>query len=153
MDMKINLKRNAQLEAAPETVRTHLSDLPGLLGLFPKLDNLKDVGNNTYHWTLKPIGAAGIEHVVMYGARYTVDHNAMKVSWEPIKGVGNATLEGSIHFRETAGRIEVIAHIEGQLRDMSIPLALRLVTPAYIKKTFEALVDKFLTRLGERLGS
>lgn len=153
MDMKINLKRHAQFEAPADVIRTRLSDLPSLLGLFPKLDHLREIKAGAYQWTLKPIGAAGVSHVVVYGAQYTVDLQAMKVSWTAVKGVGNAHLEGWIHFRENGGGIDLTVHIEGQLREMSIPLALRLVTPTYINKTFEALVDKFIERLRENVSA
>lgn len=153
MDMKINLKRTASFQASPDTIRQQLNDLPGMLGLFPKLDHIKPIGPSAYQWTLKPIGAAGVEHAVIYGADYAVDANRLKVSWTPVKGVGNATLEGWIHFQEAGNRIDLAVHIEGQLRDMKVPLALRLVTPTFINKTFEALVDKFLLRLQERVSA
>ncbi len=152
MDMKIKLKRNAKFSASPDAIRSQLNDITGLLKLFPKLDSLSELKPGAFKWTLKPIGAAGIEHVVVYGADYSVDLQSMKVSWSSVKGVGNATLDGWIHFQEAGGTIDLAVHIEGQLRDMSIPLALRLVTPTYINKTFEALVDKFLERLREKVG-
>lgn len=152
MDMKIKLKRNAKFSASPDSIRSQLNDIPALLKLFPKLDSLNELKPGSFKWTLKPIGAAGVEHVVVYGADYSVDLQSMKVSWSAVKGVGNATLDGWIHFQEAGGTIDLAVHIEGQLRDMSIPLALRLVTPTYINKTFEALVDKFLERLREKVG-
>jgi hypothetical protein len=151
MDMKIDLKRSLQFQGDTEIIKNHLSDLPTLLNLFPKLNELKELKPGSFQWTLKPIGAAGVEHVVVYGAQYNVDLEAMKISWVAVKGVGNATLEGYLQVIRNGSGVELSAHIEGQLRNMSIPLALRLVTPTYIKKTFEALVDRFLEKLRDHL--
>ena len=149
MDMKIELKRSLKFQGDIEQVRRSMDDLPALLKQFPKLDQLKELKPNAYEWTLHPIGAAGISHVVVYAADYSTDLSATRVSWVPVKGVGNASLHGSLECVPHGDDIELRVEISGQLRDMSIPLTLRLLAPAYIKKTFEILVDKFSVRLSE----
>ena len=149
MDIKIELKRSIKFQGDINQVRKCLADLPTLLKQFPKLDQLKELKPNAYEWTLHPIGAAGISHVVVYAADYSTDLSANRVSWVPVKGIGNASLQGSFECTPKGEDIELTVEISGQLRDMSIPLTLRLLAPAYIKKTFEILVDKFSVRLSE----
>lgn len=153
--MKVNLsiERSLPVPASVAQVVALFDDLETTIGRFPKLKKLSKLGPDRYRWDMDIIGSriANIAHSVSYGAEYRVDAGNGELSWTPVKGIGNASIEG--HFRVRAsGEGSVLSfRVRGELQDVPVPLMYRLVAPAFIQGKFTALVDKFLERTAEAL--
>lgn len=155
--MKVNLsiERSLTVPATRDQVLALFDDLEATVGRFPKLKKLNKLGPNRYRWDMDVIGSriANIAHSVSYGAEYRVDAAKGELSWAPIKGVGNAFIEGQFRVREAGEGCVISFSVRGELQDVPVPLMYRLIAPAFIQGKFTALVDKFLERTAEALAA
>lgn len=155
--MKVNLsiERSLPVPASAAQVTALFDDLEATIGRFPKLKKLSKLGTNRYRWDMDVIGSriANIAHSVSYGAEYRIDSGEGELSWTPVKGVGNASIEGQFKVRESGAGSVLSFSVRGELQDVPVPLMYRLVAPAFIQGKFTALVDKFLERTAEALAA
>lgn len=153
--MKVNLsiERSLPVPASADQVIALFDDLETTIGRFPKLKKLSKLGPNRYRWDMDIIGSriANIAHSVSYGAEYRVDAGQGELSWTPVKGVGNASIEGQFRVRESGEGSVLSFAVRGELQDVPVPLMYRLIAPAFIQGKFSALVDKFLERTAAAL--
>lgn len=148
MDTKLNLQKKATIKANFDAILADLPKVEPLLGIFPKLEKLSDLGKGAFETQLKPIGAMGVEYAVCYAADYKVEGHSL--TFTGIKGKGNALLSGQFKFEQKGDKIEVEVDIEGQLRDIKVPMLMRPATPGFIKTMFEGLVDRFIEKVEQK---
>lgn len=153
MNVNIKIERSLDVAVPYERAGILLEDLESTLGHFPKLKKLSKVGNNAYVWEMSPIGSkiANISHEVVYGAQYSLDRERGKLSWKPLAKKGNATVEGYFQIKKTPKGTQLSFEVNGELRDVPVPLMYRLLAPAFIQGKFAYLVDTFLERTHEHL--
>ncbi|MFN4329843.1 MAG: SRPBCC domain-containing protein [Limnobacter sp.] len=150
MDSKLNLDKKSVVKANYDAIVADLTAIEPLISIFPKLESLTKLGPNAYEWKLKPIGAMGVSHAVHYAASYEVDAAKGLLTFKGKDGVGNATLSGRFQFAKKGNEVEVEIKIEGQLREIKVPMLLKAATPGFIKTMFEGIVDRFMEKIGEK---
>lgn len=155
--MKVNLsiERSLPVPASATQVIALFDDLESTIGRFPKLKKLSKLGPQRYRWDMEVIGSriANIAHSVSYGAEYRIDGERGELSWIPVKGVGNASIEGRFRVRADGQGSVLSFSVRGELQDVPVPLMYRLIAPAFIQGKFTALVDRFLERTAEALAA
>lgn len=153
MKVHLSIERSLAVPASSAQVIALFDDLETTVGRFPKLKKLIKLGPNRYRWDMDVIGSriANIAHSVSYAAEYRVDPAKGELSWVPVKGVGNASIEGQFRVRESGEGSVLSFSVRGELQDVPVPLMYRLIAPAFIQGKFTALVDKFLARTAEAL--
>lgn len=154
MKVNIAIERHLVVPVPFKKAAPLLDDLEGTIGRFPKLKKLSRISENCYRWDMQKIGlkAANISHEVIYAARYSIDKTKGLISWVPMPEHGNATIEGSFGVTGDARQTQLEFKVRGELRDLSIPLLYRPITPAFVQAQFTALVETFLQRTGEAIG-
>lgn len=152
MDSKLSLDKTASAALNYEAVLADLEAIEPLISIFPKLESLKQLSPNTYEWKLKPIGAMGVSHAVHYAATYEFDKANGRLAFKAKEGIGNASLSGSFQFKQNGGKVDIEVQINGQLRDIKVPMLLKAATPGFIKTMFDGLIDRFIEKLGEKYG-
>ncbi|MCQ8896117.1 SRPBCC domain-containing protein [Limnobacter humi] len=152
MDSKLVLDKTATIKVDYKQLMADLEAIEPLISIFPKLESLTKLAPNAYEWKLKPIGAMGVSHAVHYAATYEVDKANGKLNFKGKEGVGNATLSGCFEFHDKGGEVAVEIQINGQLRDIKVPMLLKAATPGFIKTMFEGIVDRFIEKIGEKYG-
>jgi hypothetical protein len=154
MNVNIEIERKTLLPVAYTAARELLDDVEGTIRLFPKLRKLTRQKDGSYLWELAPIGSkvANISHEVAFAARFLVDPDKGLVQWKPVKGKGNAGIEGRLQVRPRGEQTEMSLRVSGELHDVPVPLMFRLVAPAFIQGKFAALVERYFIKLGESLG-
>lgn len=153
MDCKLALDKKSSIHVNYDALMKDLQAVEPLLAIFPKLEKLTKLSANEYEWQLKPVGAMGVMHAVHYAASYQVDVASGTLSFKAKEGIGNATLSGKFEFTKKGSAVEVEIEINGQLRDIKVPMLLRAATPGFIKTMFEGLVDRFMEKIGEKYAS
>ena len=95
----IDLGYEFAVKAKPAEVFEVLSDVPTSVSHFPKVEQLVDMGGNTYRWEMQKVGTAQVNIQTVYACKYVSKFDAAKgqgsVKWTPVKGVGNALVSGS----------------------------------------------------------
>lgn len=150
MDMKLSLDKVSTIAVDYDNVVADLAAIEPILSIFPKLEKLSKLSDTSYKTQLKPIGAMGVEHAVCYAADYEIDQASGTLRFKGKDGVGNATLSGAFIFTKKGGDVEVEIKIEGQLRDIKVPMMLRAAAPGFIKMMFEGLVDRLIEKIAEK---
>lgn len=153
MEVAIEIERSINVPAPYSQTQSLLQDLEGTIRRFPKLKNLKRLGEMAYLWQMAPIGskAANISHEVAYAAQYAVDLKKGRLSWKSLPQYGNATIEGAFHLATDAAQTRLTFHVFGELRGVPVPFLYRLVAPPFIQGKFTHLVDVFLEKTREAL--
>jgi len=151
MKVGIQIKRGLNLQLPYEQVAPLLKDLEATIRRFPKLRKLTRLKKNTYLWEMKSIGSkiANISHEVSYAAQYQLDAAKGELSWTSLPKHGNATLDGRLRLKDLGGQTRLIVEMQGELRDVPVPLMYRLVAVPFIQGRFTYLVDTFLQRTAE----
>lgn len=155
MRVPIEIERSLDIPAPPSRVKALLADLEGTIKRFPKLRKLTRLGDNAYRWDMDTIGSriANIAHNVSYGAKYSVDLDKGVLSWTPLPREGNATIEGAFRIEPKGKDTRLTFRVQGELRDVPVPLMYRLLAPPFIQGKFTYLVDQFLERTGAALAA
>lgn len=153
MKINIEIERHLRVPAEYARVQPLLQNIEQTIGRFPKLRNLKKLGEDEYLWEMETIGSrmAKIAHEVSYAARYHVDAENGRLSWTPLPGYGNATIQGAFKLQAMGDETELRFQVSGELRDVPVPLMYRLMAPPFIQGKFTHLVETFLDRTGEAL--
>lgn len=153
MNIKIEIERSATLPVPYARVQELLKDVEGTIRLFPKLRKLTRQADGSHLWELAPMGsrAARIAHEVSFAAKFVVDVKKGLVQWKPVKGKGNASIEGRWQVQPRGQGTHMTLRVWGELRDVPVPLMFRLVAPAFIQGKFAALVERYFVKLGETL--
>lgn len=154
MKVPLNIQRSLVIDAPPAKALALLDDLETTIKRFPKLKRLRKLGELRYLWEMETIGSrmAKIAHNVSYGAVYEVDREAGELRWTPLSDQGNARIAGRFRLQpEAAGRTRLSFSVEGELRDVPVPLMYRLVAPPFIQGKFTSLVDRFLSATEDAL--
>lgn len=153
MDSKLSLDKTATVKADYAKLMADLNAIEPVLSIFPKLESLTKLADKTYEWKLKPVGAMGVSHAVHYAASYELDAAKGKLNFKAKEGVGNATLSGFFEFKQKGDEVVVEIKIEGQLREIKVPMLLKAATPGFIKTMFEGIVDRYIEKIGEKYGA
>ncbi len=144
MNIQIDIRRHKAVSLSPAQLNALVGDPQATLKRFPKLRRLQVLGPGEFRLDLKTVGSrvARIAHDVSFGAR--VESSEGELRWQAMPEIGNARLQGVLHYE---GDERLSLHVEGELRDVPVPLMYRLVAPAFIQGKFSALADAYLDRL------
>lgn len=156
MKVPLRIERGLTVAVPFSQALSLLDDLETTIRRFPKLKRLRPVGDQRYVWEMDTIGSrmAKIAHNVSYGAAYTVDRERGHLDWQPIPGEGNALIAGSLRLAAVdAGQSRLSFRVEGELKEVPVPLMYRLVAPPFIQGKFTSLVDRFLEQTAQSLTS
>ena len=61
-------------------------------------------------------------------------------------------MSGCFQFKPNGKQVDIEIEINGQLREIKVPMLLKAATPGFIKTMFDGLVDRFIEKLGEKYG-
>lgn len=154
MNVNIEIERRTVVPVGYDQARSLLDDVEGTIRLFPKLRRLTRQKDGSHLWEMAPIGSkvANIAHEVSFAAHFMTKPDQGLVQWKPVKGRGNAQIEGRLQVRPRGSQTDMSLRVAGVLRDVPVPLMFRLVAPPFIQGKFTALVEHYFVSLGEQLG-
>jgi carbon monoxide dehydrogenase subunit G len=150
----IDLGYKFTVKAAFKDVFDVVSDVPTSASFFPKVDQLVDLGKNSYRWEMAKVGVAQIHLQTIYASKYTSDRAKGTVVWVPVKGEGNALVSGS--WKVTAGKTATKGtalefKVFGTV-DVPVPGLMKMVVAPIVRNEFETLVEKYIDNLIQHFG-
>lgn len=149
--VSIDLSRSFSVASSPDDTFDLLSDVPRSVSHFPKVDQLVDMGDNTFRWEMQKIGIDKYSIQTIYACKYLSDKEAGKIWWTPVAGVGNGVVKGSWQLRPQGSGTKVEFSAEGELTVPLPRLAKMVVTPV-VRREFAGMVDKYIENLKKTLG-
>ena len=148
----IDLGYEFAVKATPEDVFALLSDVPGSVSHFPKVDKLTDMGDGVYKWEMQKVGTQQVNIQTVYASKYVSDKAKGTVKWTPVKGVGNALVGGSWKISDHKGKAtKVVLKIDGTV-DVALPALMKMIVEPVVASEFEKLVEKYIDNLVKEFG-
>ena len=151
MQISVEITDQFNVTADLKTAFALLSDVPRSVSHFPDMQKLQDEGKGRYCWYLKPLGAAGISHQVVYACTYVSDEQAMTVTWTPVKGVGNGVIQGQWRLKAQGQGTAIEFETRGDL-EVPIPMLLRSAAKPIVQTLFQNQVRGYLKNIKTALG-
>jgi carbon monoxide dehydrogenase subunit G len=147
----IDLGYEFAVKADYNTVFDTLSDVPTSASYFPKVDQLLDLGKNTYRWEMAKIGLAQINLQTIYASKYVSNKAKGTVAWTPVEGEGNALVSGNWKITDKKNATHLVLHIEGELT-LPLPGLMKKIVAPVVEAEFEKMVEQYIDNLTKQFG-
>ena len=150
-NVTIKVQKEFQTPSSPEKVFGLLADVPRSASHFPKVDQLVDLGNNTYRWEMEKIGIGSYTlQQTIYASRYSSDAATLKVAWTPVQGVGNAIVEGQWSITPKEGGSSVTLTTSGILT-VDFPSFLEFIVSPLVVMEFTGMIERYIANIQSSL--
>ena len=148
MAVKVNIEidREFTVGADKDTVFALLADVPGSASHFPKVEELTDLGDNSYKWEMEKVGLGDHAIQTVYACKYIPDEAMGTVTWEPIKDTGNSVVSGSWTVT-AAGEGTNVKFKTNAKMTLPLPGLLKLAISPVVKHEFNTMVDEYIDNL------
>lgn len=151
MKVTVDIWDSFNVTADLKTAYALLSDVPRSVSHFPDMQKLQDEGKGRFRWFLKPLGAAGISHQVIYACDYVADEKATTVIWTPVAGVGNGVIKGQWRLKAQGQGTVIEFETSGEL-EVPVPMLLRAAAKPLVQGLFQNQVRGYLKNIKSTLG-
>jgi carbon monoxide dehydrogenase subunit G len=128
-----------------------LADVPTSASHFPQVHALVALGGGAYRWEMERIGTRRIHIQTVYACTYRHDRAGGSVTWEPVPGVGNASISGSWKISRSKPGTRVVLRTHGVI-DVALPALMKPVVAPLARSEFERLVATYVANLTARFG-
>jgi carbon monoxide dehydrogenase subunit G len=149
--VSIDLGYEFAVKADYNTVFDTLSDVPTSASYFPKVEQLVDLGKNTYRWEMAKIGVAKANLQTIYASKYVANKAKGTVVWTPVEGEGNAMVSGNWKITDKKNATHLVLHIQGELT-LPLPGLMKAVVAPVVEGEFEKLVEQYIDNLTKQFG-
>jgi len=126
-----------------------LADVPYSVEHFPKVEELVDLGDETYLWKMEKIGLAKYFIQTIYTCQYVWDKDKGIITWEPVEGEGNAEISGAWKLKPLSKTTTQVSFETWGELSVPLPALIRAVFGPLVVKEFEGLLDTYFANLRE----
>lgn len=153
MSVKIPLELGYEfaVKASAKEVFDVLSDVPTSASFYPQVEQLVDLGDNTYRWEMEKMGLEQVNLQIVYASSYRANRKKGLISWEPVPQVGNAQVAGSWQITKNKSSTHLVLTVEGEVT-LPLPGLMKLVLQPVVEAEFERLCEEYIANLCERFG-
>ena len=141
--IEVDIKRSKVIRTPADEAFRRIRTVEEMASYFPNLDQLDKVDEQTYGWVLHKIGNEAYKHRVEYTSCWQWHHEDRKITWEPIKGKGNAQISGFCHVLELDQGSEVIFTVQAVLH-IPLPRLVKSIAKPIVKNKFEGVIDTYI---------
>ena len=144
--VELDVSRRFRVRAPFAKVFAVLSDVQASASHFPQVQRLVPLGEGAWRWEMEPLGTRRINIQTVYACTYRHDRAAGTVTWEPVRGVGNALISGSWKISRSKPGCSLLLRTHGVV-DVSLPGLMKPVVAPLVKSEFDKLVAKYVANL------
>ena len=148
--VKIEMDKEFTVNADIDTVFGLLSNVPESAAHFPKVEELEDLGDNTFRWNMEKVGVGDHAIQTIYACQYDANDGDKTVTWSPIKGEGNGVVSGSWSLTESGGGTQVNFDTTAVM-ELPLPGLLKLAISPVVKHEFNTMVETYIDNLKSAL--
>lgn len=143
----LELSREFEIPGAYDDVFELLADVPRSVSHFPKVDQLVDLGGNSFRWEMEKLGIDKHAIQTVYACNYVPDRNAGTITWTPVKGEGNGVVSGSWALVANGDNATTAKFRTKAELTLPLPGLLKLAISPVVKHEFNGLVDTYVANL------
>ncbi|MBC7619564.1 MAG: SRPBCC family protein [Candidatus Saccharibacteria bacterium] len=153
MSISVTLELGYEFEvnASFKKVFDVLSDVPTSAGFYPQVEELVDMGDNTYRWEMEKVGTDQVNLQVVYASQYVINRKKGSIAWTAVEGVGNSLIAGSWQLTNHKKTTHIVLTVEGEIT-LPFPALMRRVVQPVVKAEFERLTEEYIAKLCEHFG-
>lgn len=153
MSLSITVELGYELEVRAKTkdVFALLANVPESASYYPQVQEVSEIGKNTYLWEMEKIGLGGLQFQTVYAAKYTSNKTKGTIVWTPVQGQGNALVGGSWTLTDNKKSTHLVLQVQAELALPAPELMRRVITPL-VEAEFEHLTEKYIDNLIEVFG-
>ena len=140
-----------RVKAPVSKVFAVLADVPLSASHFPQVHQLVDLGGDAWRWEMDRIGTNRVHIQTVYACRYRHDRAAGTVNWEPLAGVGNASISGSWKIGRSKPGSRLVLKTHGVV-EVALPGLMKPVVAPLVRSEFERLVATYVANLTKLFG-
>ena len=131
MALKLSLELNETIDLPCDfdTAFDFFMDVNATGKCFSKVEEIKNLGDDKYHYIMTREGVGKYSVQVEYAAKYSFDRDKGVVEWTPVKGVGNGVCSGKSIVTDKGGAAQV---------KFSTTMNLELPLPGLAKPHYQA---------------
>ncbi|ETR74688.1 MAG: hypothetical protein OMM_06191 [Candidatus Magnetoglobus multicellularis str. Araruama] len=144
--VNVDIKKEFDVPADYDKVFDLLANVPESVSHFPKVDQLVDIGDNCFRWEMEKLGVKNYYIQTVYACKYASDKDSGSITWEPVKDVGNAEIEGAWKISKQGDQTHVELHTKG-LMTLPFPSLAKMVVAPFAKREFETMVNQYIENL------
>ena len=153
MSISVTLELGYEFEvnASFKKVFDVLSDVPTSASFYPQVEQLVDLGDNTYQWEMEKVGTEQVNMQVVYASQYVANRKKGSIVWTAVDGVGNALIAGSWQLTNNKKSTHIVLTVEGEVT-LPFPALMRMVVQPVVETEFERLTEEYIAKLCEHFG-
>ncbi|MBF0449906.1 MAG: SRPBCC family protein [Candidatus Magnetomorum sp.] len=144
--VNVDIRKEFDVPADYDQVFAVLSTVPDSASHFPKVDQLVDLGDNSYRWEMEKIGIQKYYLQTVYACKYESDKDSGSITWKPISDVGNAEIEGSWKVTKQGDRTHIELNTKGVMT-LPFPGLAKMVIGPFASREFESMVNQYIENL------
>lgn len=144
--VNIELDREFTVAADIDTAFALLANVPESASHFPKLEQLDDLGDNSFRWNMERLEIGGKVLQTVYASHYAADEAAKTITWAPVKGEGNATVAGTWTLAEDGAGTKLMFETTAELT-LPLPKLVKVAVSPVVKQQFASLLDTYIANL------
>jgi len=150
MAFKVNVDISKELEVSADYDKVFdlLANVPESVSHFPKVDQLVDMGDNTFRWEMEKIGIQKYYLQTVYACKYESDKDSGSIIWKPVKDVGNAEIEGSWKITKKGDKTQIVLNTKGVMT-LPFPGLAKMVISPFASREFESMVNQYIENLNK----
>jgi carbon monoxide dehydrogenase subunit G len=144
--VNVDIQKEFDVPADFDKVFDLLANVPESVSHFPKVDQLVDLGDNSFRWEMEKIGIQKYYLQTVYGCKYESDKDSGSITWKPVSNVGNAEIEGSWKINNQGDRTHIELKTKGILT-LPFPGLAKMVIAPFASREFEGMVNQYIENL------
>jgi len=148
--VNVDIKKEFDVTADFDKVFDLLASVPDSVSHFPKVDQLVDMGDNSFRWEMEKLGIQKYYIQTVYACKYESNKDAGSIVWKPVKDVGNAEIEGSWNITKQGDQVHLELKTKGILT-LPFPSLAKMVIAPFATREFEGMVDQYIENLKKAL--
>jgi ribosome-associated toxin RatA of RatAB toxin-antitoxin module len=149
--LNFDLAYEFEVKTTSKEVFDVLSDVPASASFYPQVEQLIDLGKNTYQWEMAKIGTDQFNLQTVYASKYVSSKKDGTIVWTPVNGIGNALVSGSWHLTHNKKSTKVVLNVACEV-SLPLPALMKMVVEPVIEAEFERLTEEYIDNLIERFG-
>lgn len=146
-EVEVEFKKDFEVRCPYDRVFDLLSDVPKSVSHFPNMDQLVDLGDNSYRWEMRKIGVDRFYVQTVYGCKYAGDREKGEVKWTPVKGVGNGLVKGKWTIKAVDEETTKIKLRNSGVLEVPLPSLVKFIVAPLVAREFDRLVDLYIANL------
>ena len=124
-----------------------LANVPKSVSHFPDVEQLVDLGDNTFRWEMKKIGIDRFFIQTIYACKYVDNKKEGTIKWTPVKGEGNGVVKGDWVIKALDEKRTHIELCTDGILEIPLPRLVKFVVAPVVAREFEKMVDTYIKNL------